>query len=193
MDTFKFGWRIQNAIFTNIPVSNIIWQWISIQPNEVVIVTEIMKSNPGPPVHRTEKNLNNIKNIMTKMFVLRSLINLSHKTPKIFTHTCSCSVASLSGVSRTASLCPRASHMDLAVFQFTFSSCRVKLIIKPLTLHLRHKQGMSQIQNQYQSMCIFFSFWDRAVHKNWDDDEKQKWIKWRWKNFFEVLTWIANG
>ena len=81
MDTFKFGWRIQNATFTNIPVSNIIWQWISIQPNEVVIVIEIMKSNPGPGSHRTETNLNTMKSIVTKMFILRSLINLFHKTP----------------------------------------------------------------------------------------------------------------
>ena len=55
MDTFKFGWRIQNATFTNIPVSNIIWQWISIQPNEVVIVIEIMKSNLGPGSHNWNK------------------------------------------------------------------------------------------------------------------------------------------
>ena len=190
MDTFKFGWRIQNAIFTNIPVSNIIWQWISIQPNEVVIVIEITKSIPGPPVHRTEKNFNNMKNIMTKMFVLRSLINLFHKTPKIFTHTCSCSVASLSGVSRTASLYPRASHLDLAVFQFTFSSCRVKLITKTADSAPETQTGNVTNTKSVSKYVYFFSFWDRAVHKNWDDDEKQKWIKWRWKKNFEELTWM---
>ena len=69
---------------------------------------------------------------MRKMFVLRLLINLFHKTlySQISTHTCSRSVASLSGVSRTASLCPRTSHLDLAMSQFTSSSCTVKLITK---------------------------------------------------------------
>ena len=40
---------------------------------------------------------------------------------------CACSFVRFSSVSRTASLCPRASHLDLAVVQLTFTSCRVKL------------------------------------------------------------------
>ena len=41
------------------------------------------------------------------------------------THTCSFSAVSLSAVSTTANLCPKASHLDLAVDHLTRSSYRV--------------------------------------------------------------------
>ena len=50
----------------------------------------------------------------------RDNIYMRHKS-----YTCSCKVFIYSSVSRTANLCPRASHLDLAVVQFTFSWCRV--------------------------------------------------------------------
>ena len=83
---------------------------------------------------------------------LQFLIIFSARYVKILTHTCSSSAVSFSCVSRTASLCPRASHLDFAVIQVTLSSCRVKMTTKstdsvPET-YLGERSQMHKIQVQ---------------------------------------------
>ena len=46
-------------------------------------------------------------------------------------YTCSCKAINFSSVSTTASFCPRASHLDLAVSQLTSSLYRVKKTVEP--------------------------------------------------------------
>ena len=45
------------------------------------------------------------------------------------TYTCPCRILRFSTVSRTASLCPTASHLDLAIVQLTSSLYKVKMTV----------------------------------------------------------------